>query len=141
MRALFRLVLVLILLVGAGFLLLGYWTGSSWNVGRGPNIGGPGGAIDTEKARERGAEIGEQSARAAARLKEGVNEASLTAKIKAKMALDDTVKAREIGVSTAGSTVTVSGSVRTGAERTRALALARETEGVTNVIDRLELRP
>jgi osmotically-inducible protein OsmY len=84
--------------------------------------------------------LGEKSAIAAARLKEGVNEASITGKIKAKMALDDTVQARSIDVTTQGATVTVSGTVRTAAERTRVLALARETEGVTNVVDRLQIR-
>src|SRR5687767_2128185 len=120
MRALIRLLLVLILVGGAGFLLLGYWPGSSGlrPPGR-PDIVGPGGVIDTEKARERGAEIGEKSAIAAARIKEGVAEASITGKIKAKMALDDTVQARTIDVTTEDSTVTLSGTVRSTAERTR----------------------
>jgi osmotically-inducible protein OsmY len=57
----------------------------------------------------------------------------------AKMALDDSVKARSIDVTTNGSTVTLTGTVETAAERDRALALARETEGVTNVINRLSV--
>jgi osmotically-inducible protein OsmY len=142
MRALLRLVLILMLVVGAGFLLLGYWAGSSSNGAGSLKSGseGTGGVIDTEKARERGADIGEKTAVAAARLKEGVSEASLTAKIKAKMALDDTIKARAIDVTTDDHTVTLTGSVRTTAERTRAVALARETDGVSRVIDRLEIR-
>src|SRR5688572_261845 len=142
MRALFRLVLILVLVVGAGFLLLGYWAGTSWT-GAGPGASKPAetsGAIDTEKARERGADIGEKTAVAAARLKEGMSEASLTAKIKAKMALDDTIKARAIDVTTDDHIVTLTGTVRSTAERTRAVALARETDGVSNVIDRLEIR-
>jgi osmotically-inducible protein OsmY len=53
------------------------------------------------------------------------------------MALDDSVKARTIDVSTDGSTVTLGGTVGSTAERRRAVALALETDGVTAVIDRL----
>jgi hyperosmotically inducible protein len=66
-------------------------------------------------------------------------DASLTTKIKAKMALDDLVKAAAIDVDTNGTTVTLSGTVRSEAEKTRALQLARETEGVTQVVDNLRL--
>ena len=57
------------------------------------------------------------------------------------MALDDTLKSRAIDVTTTGSTVTVSGEVPTAAARDRALALARETDGVKVVIDHLAIRP
>jgi osmotically-inducible protein OsmY len=66
--------------------------------------------------------------------------AALTTKIKAKMALDDSVRARAIDVSVRGSTVTLNGTVRSAGERERAVALTRETAGVTRVIDRLEVR-
>ena len=132
-----RVLLVLIVLVGLGFFLMGYRPGSFG----GSNGAGSGVVIDPEKARERGAEIGEKGAVAAARIRDSVSEASITGKIKAKMALDDTVQARTIGVNTEGSVVTVSGTVRSDAERTRVVALARETEGVTNVVDRLQIKP
>ena len=92
-----------------------------------------------DKARERGAELGEKAAVAGEKIKDAAHDAAITSKIKAKMALDDSVKARAIDVSTDGSTVTVSGTVRSRAEHDRALALARETAGVTAVIDRLSL--
>ena len=56
------------------------------------------------------------------------------------MALDDTVKALDVDVDTNGSTVTVSGVVGSAAERERVLQLARETAGVTTVVDRLRVR-
>ena len=93
MRALIRLLLVVIVLVCAGLSSAGLPAGSSWNGNR-IDAGRPGVVIDTEKARERGAEIGEKSAEAAAKLRDRVSEASITAKIKAKMALDDTIRAR-----------------------------------------------
>lgn len=92
---------------------------------------------DDERVREKGREIGEKVAVGAERLKADVAQAALTAKIKAKMALDDTVKARGIDVSTNGSTVTLTGVVRSAAEHDRAMSLARETDGVSRVIDHL----
>jgi hyperosmotically inducible protein len=96
--------------------------------------------IDTAKARAAGAEIGEKTAVAASRVGKSLEEGTLTAKIKAKMVLDDLVKARTISVSTEGSTVTLTGAVQSQRERDRALALARETDGVTRVVDHLEVR-
>ena len=55
------------------------------------------------------------------------------------MALDDAVKARAINVTTRGTTVTLSGIVESKAEHDRAMALARETDGVTQVIDDLRM--
>jgi hyperosmotically inducible protein len=146
MRAAIRVILVLILVLAGGFVLFGYWAGHSGaNTGRTSSSPiATSGTVDTEKARNRGAEIGEKAAEvsakaevAAAKLKETVEETAIASKIKAKMALDDSVKALEIEVSATGSTVTLSGRVRSAAEHNRALALARETNGVTNVVDHL----
>jgi hyperosmotically inducible periplasmic protein len=49
------------------------------------------------------------------------------------------VRARDIDVDTSNGLVTLSGVVRSAAERDRALRLARETEGVTEVQDRLRI--
>jgi hyperosmotically inducible protein len=90
--------------------------------------------------RETGAAIGEKVASGAARAEQALDEGSLTAKIKAKMALDDTVKALAIDVDTTGSVVTLTGSVHSESERAKAVALARDTAGVTAVNDRLVIR-
>ena len=74
------------------------------------------------------------------RTEEAVAAAALTSKIKAKMALDDLVKAADINVDTDGSVVTLTGDVETGEERRRALRIATETTGVTKVVDRLRVR-
>jgi hyperosmotically inducible protein len=92
---------------------------------------------DEDRAREKGREVGGKIAAGAERVKESIDEAALTTKIKAKMTLDDSVKGRSIDVSTNGSTVTLSGTVRSAAEHDRAVSLARETNGVTRVIDHL----
>jgi cytoskeletal protein RodZ len=142
MRTLIRLILMLVVVVFVGALLLGWWPAGLLRDPRSasptPSVG-TNGTIDPARARERGAELGEKAAIATQKFQETVAEATLTTKIKAKMALDDTLKARKIDVSTTGSTVTVSGEVPTSAARDRALALARETAGVSVVVDHLEI--
>jgi hyperosmotically inducible protein len=96
--------------------------------------------VNTEKAREIGATVGERAAEAANDARRALTDGQVTAKIKAKLALDDTVKALAVHVDTNGSTVTVSGTVGTTAQRDRVLQLARETAGVTTVVDRLQVR-
>jgi hyperosmotically inducible protein len=97
------------------------------------------GVIDTAKARQEGAELGEKAAVATQKMRDALDEAALTTKIKAKMALDDSVNARSIDVTTHGSTVTLHGTVHSVAEHDRAVALARETHGITQVIDQLKV--
>ena len=137
-RALLRLVIVLVVLVAAAAFFLGYW-GSHRLYPTGPSGAtvGTTGHIDTERAREAGARVGEKTAEAANEAGQILADGALTAKIKSKMALDDTVRARTIDVSTRHHVVTVSGHVRSDAERMRALQLARETAGVTQVVDHL----
>jgi hyperosmotically inducible protein len=137
MRSLIKLLLGLVLIAMLGFLVLGYWAGSTRRADT-PSVGTTG--IDTQKVRDSAAAAGEKAATAAETVRETVSEAGLTGKIKAKMALDDTVKALNIDITTVGSTVTLSGRVGSAAERARALSLARETEGVTRVVDNLQIR-
>ena len=142
MRSLLRALLVLVLLVGLGVFFFGSWAGTKWrdhNNTRSTAPVGTSGTVDTEKARERGAELGEKTAVAASKMEKAIGEAGLTTKIKAKMALDDLVKARRIDVSTDGGTVTLTGTVSSKAEHDRAVALARDTTGVTRVVDELRI--
>ncbi len=135
-RGLVRLVLVALVVLAAAYYLFGYWPG-----GRLPSATEyktP--QIDTAAAREAGAAIGEKTAVAASRVSESLEEGSLTAKIKAKMMLDELVNARAIDVTTEGTTVTLSGTVQSQGEHARAIALARETNGVSKVVDRLTVR-
>ena len=74
------------------------------------------------------------------RTEEAVAAAALTSKIKAKMALDDLVKAADINVDSDGSVVTLTGDVESAEERRRALRIATETAGVTKVVNRLRVR-
>jgi hyperosmotically inducible protein len=136
-RALLRLVLIVVIVAAAAAFFLGYRFG-------GGSVEAPAATtapvVDTSKARATGAAIGERVATGAAQAERALSEGSLTAKIKAKMALDDTVKALNINIDTQGTVVTLSGAVNSPAEHTRALQLARETDGVTSVVDRLTIR-
>jgi hyperosmotically inducible protein len=57
------------------------------------------------------------------------------------MAADDTVKAYRIDVDTKDRVVTLSGAVDTPQARERAVEIARGTEGVQDVVDRLTITP
>jgi osmotically-inducible protein OsmY len=74
------------------------------------------------------------------RAEEAVSAATLTSKIKAKMALDDLVKAADIDVDTEGSVVTLTGAVGSKDEQKRAVRIATETAGVTKVVNHLKVR-
>ncbi len=139
MRLLLGTVFVLAL-VAMGTYLLGYWsydqvTGISWRT----SAAGP---TSTVTARDRMDKLDAQAGKAAEQASDYMSDAALSAKIKAKMALDESVRARSIDVSTTDGIVTLAGDVGSGAERERAVALARETKGIKQVVDHLNvLRP
>lgn len=136
-RGLLRLIVFVVVVAIVGAFLLGY------DIRDFRGIHGPRDVVGTagsERAREAGAEIGQRTAEAADATRRAVADGALTSKIKAKMALDDSVKASKIDVDTQGGVVTLTGTVGSEAERQRAVALARETQGVTQVNDRLQLR-
>jgi hyperosmotically inducible periplasmic protein len=67
------------------------------------------------------------------------SDAGITTKVKAKLAVDSTVKASQINVDTRDKIVTLSGNVDSEAAKAQAVALARGTEGVADVVDNLTL--
>ena len=137
-RSLLKIILVVIVLVGVGAFLVGRW---STNAKVTPDSRvGTSGPVDTSKARDAGAKIGEATAKAANQAEDAIAQGAVTAKIKSKMVLDDLVKARNIHVETNGTVVTLTGVVDSETERKRAVDLAKETERVTSVIDHLRVR-
>lgn len=64
---------------------------------------------------------------------EYVDSAAITAKVKAALVSDDTVRARDVQVETFRSTVQLSGFVDTEEQKQRATLLARSVAGVTEV--------
>src|SRR4051794_18368717 len=133
-RLLFRLILLLIIAGLIGAYMLGWRPLSVPATAERPID-----QIDTAKVKEVGAEIGAKASEAATVAQKSIADGSVTAKIKAKLALDDTIKARDIHVSYADGVVTLTGSVATASERKRAVDLARETNGVRSVSDKLTM--
>jgi hyperosmotically inducible protein len=68
-------------------------------------------------------------------------DAGITTNVKSKLVADDLVKARQINVDTQDKVVTLTGEVRTEAEESRALEIARATDGVRDVIDQINVVP
>ena len=136
-RVLLRLILLVVIVVAAAAFFLGWWGGGHTRPSDHPM--GTAGHVDSSRAQQVGAQLGAKTAEAANKAGEILSDGALTAKIKSKMALDDSVRARSIDVSTTDHVVTVAGGVRSQAEHDRAIQLARETNGVTQVIDHLTI--
>ncbi|MGE0447916.1 MAG: BON domain-containing protein [Vicinamibacterales bacterium] len=68
-----------------------------------------------------------------------LDDATITTKIQAKYFLDRDVKAGALDVSTTDGVVLLEGVLPSPAARDRALAIARETEGVVQVVDRVRV--
>lgn len=137
MRFIRRILLLAILGVG-GIVAYNKWSDHGWPLR--PNAA----TLDAERATRQAAKLANRAAEkagdAAGKLGDTVSESALTAKIKSKMALDDRVKALAINVDTSGTVVTLRGNVASKDEHDRALRLARDTAGVTRVVDRLQIK-
>lgn len=70
-----------------------------------------------------------------------VGDAALTAAVKTKLLADPKVSGLKIDVDTKNGMVTLTGTVRSQAEKDEALRLARETENVKNVTDQITVAP
>src|SRR5215510_10846043 len=65
------------------------------------------------------------------------SDATITTAVKNKLAADPTTSAAKINVDTSNGVVTLSGSVPTAAEKSEAERLARNTQGVTQVVNNI----
>jgi len=135
-----RFVFGILVLAVVGTYLLGYWSFDRVMAGSWRSSAPAAGPAGTSTAPDRTGQLEAQAGKAAQKVGDFVSDAELTAKIKAKMALDDSVGARTVDVSTSDGVVTLGGTVGSAAERDRALRLARETVGVKQVADRLSVR-
>src|SRR5262245_48702367 len=131
--------LLLVAAVGVGSVAAyNHWSDRNWSLE--PRTA----AIDAERASRQAARLAGRAAAeasdAASKLGDAVGANAVTMKIKSKMALDDNIDAGNIHVDLADTTVTLTGVVRSADERDRAVRLARETRGVTQVVDKLRIR-
>jgi osmotically-inducible protein OsmY len=81
----------------------------------------------------------DRAGEAADRAGAAVTDAAVTSAVKAKFLADTSVKGLAIDVDTNAGVVTLNGNVSTRAEAERAMTLARNTEGVKNVVDNLKV--
>lgn len=128
-------VVVLVVVAGVAAYALGYWRAGGAVTMPTPDV-----AAGRETAREVGAAVADKTRDLSARAREVAGDGALTAKIKSKMALDDSVKALNINVDTVDGVVQLTGTVQSQQEREKALALARDTVGVKEVRDGLTVR-
>ena len=149
LRALLRVIFVVIIVVAIAAFFIGYrWGGGhtqTETIEPTARQASPVGTIGTrndaarERARAAGAEIGDKVATGAQKAGETVEEASLTAKVKSKIALDDTLDGSHIQVTSDNGRVTLTGTALNEAQHRRALDLARETAGVSAVVDHVSV--
>jgi hyperosmotically inducible periplasmic protein len=71
--------------------------------------------------------------------KQKVSDASITTKVKAALVADELTKARDIHVRTRAHVVTLTGVVESNAERDKAVSLAKNVEGVSEVKDKMAM--
>jgi osmotically-inducible protein OsmY len=72
---------------------------------------------------------------------EFIDDATITAKVKASMIADPVVKALDVGVDTYKGTVQLNGFVDTAEQKSRAEQIARGVDGVAQVQNRLTVKP
>ena len=64
----------------------------------------------------------------------------ITTKVRAKMAVDDTVRGSKIEVTTDNGVVTLTGNIDSAEAKKHALSIAKQTKGVVEVRDMIEVR-
>jgi hyperosmotically inducible periplasmic protein len=69
----------------------------------------------------------------------GQTDTGITTAVKSKFAVNDDVKAYQIDVDTKNKVVTLSGNVETATAKSRAVEIARTTDGVASVVDNLRV--
>jgi osmotically-inducible protein OsmY len=70
---------------------------------------------------------------------EVITDTWITSRVKAKFMGDEALRASAINVDSKDNVVTLTGAVPDAASRTKALAMAKEVEGVSRVVDKLKI--
>jgi hyperosmotically inducible protein len=92
-----------------------------------------------EKTKEKTKDAGEKVKDATSETGEAITDAWITTKVKTQFVGEDALKGSDINVDTNNHVVTLKGTVATAAGRARAVAIAKETKGVTRVVDQLTI--
>jgi hyperosmotically inducible protein len=92
-----------------------------------------------DRAKDKSDKVADKAQDRADRVGNEMSDAWITTKLQSKYYLDSDVRGLNIDVTTNGGVVTLTGKVMTAAERDKALALAKATDGVKQVIDKMTL--
>ncbi len=97
----------------------------------------------TDEAKSKAGEAADRAGTAVAtageKVADATADAALTAAVKTKFLADSSIAGLKIDVDTKDNVVTLSGTVASAAEKRRAVEVARETDGVKKVVDRLKV--
>jgi hyperosmotically inducible protein len=77
----------------------------------------------------------------AVKTEEIIDDSAITTSVKTKLLADKKTSAVNISVETTGGVVTLSGTVKSSAERAEALKIAHHNKGVKRVVDKMTLEP
>ena len=114
------------------------------------------GTVDTAEAKTRAVEVARSTkgvvsvtdqlsvaapAVATSGVSETLTDPAITSAVKTKLLADPMSAGLKIDVDTSKSVVTLSGDVRTSEEKTRAEQIAKDTNGVTSVVNDLKISP
>jgi osmotically-inducible protein OsmY len=92
------------------------------------------------KVKDAGKKAGEKTKDVATRAKDVTADASITTAVKTKLLADPKVGGLKIDVDTRDNVVTLSGTVKSAAERDEAIRLAKTTTGVKDVVSKLVIQ-
>ncbi|MEO6213125.1 MAG: BON domain-containing protein [Vicinamibacterales bacterium] len=98
----------------------------------------PGGLDDAAQAKV--AEQAREAEPKADRAGEAVGDAAITSKVKTKFLADTSIAGLRIDVDTRDNVVTLSGTVASAAQKARAVSVAKRTDGVRSVVDKLKVQ-
>ena len=96
---------------------------------------------DAKVVKEKTAQAADKTKEKAGDVKEATADAAVTAAVKTKLLADPKVGGLRIDVDTKDNVVTLTGRVKSAAERDEAIRLAKTTSGVKSVIDKLTIQP
>jgi hyperosmotically inducible periplasmic protein len=108
------------------------------------------GSVDTEAEKTKAASLAKVDgvARVDDQLEVGskgamtaLSDTAVTAAVKAKLATNDRFSANQISVTTNNGVVTLEGTVASEADRQKAIDVAKSSDGVKRVADKLRIRP
>ena len=94
-----------------------------------------------DKTKEGAEKVGEKTKEGLSKTGEVITDAWITSRISSKFINEDLLHHSNIDVDTKDHVVTLNGTVLTSAGRRRAVAIAKEVEGVHRVVDKMTIGP